>query len=405
MASHGGRGRSLPVRAGIGLRSPHVAEVLATRPAVPWLEVHPENYLGGGPAVRALEAIRRDYPVVASRRRAVGRQRRWGGPPASRADPEPRGPVRARPRLGAPRLEPGRGRLPESPPPAALHGGVASPLSAATSTWSRRPSAGASSSRTPPATSDSPPPRSRRPSSSQRSPRRTGCGLLCDVNNVYVTAQNLGLDPVAYLAALPADLVAEIHLAGHSVERRRRPDAPDRRPRLAGRRRRSGPSTSDALRRFGAVPTLVEWDTEVPPLEVLLAEAGRADARLCERWTMRPLPELQADFASAILREDAGPSRASIVADGLAARGSGPGLPEPRLLEPDRGARDDVSGGVPARGPAVLRLRGGPLHPAPSARRARASSSTARRSPTSSRRSRPAPATRTCRTSRGSSGR
>ena len=56
--------RSLPARAGIGLRSPHVAEVLATRPALPWFEVHPENYLGGGPAGRALETIRRDYPLA-----------------------------------------------------------------------------------------------------------------------------------------------------------------------------------------------------------------------------------------------------------------------------------------------------------------------------------------------------
>ena len=56
-------GQRLPARAGIGLRGPHVAEVLATRPALPWLEVHPENYLGGGPAARALLAIRRDYPV------------------------------------------------------------------------------------------------------------------------------------------------------------------------------------------------------------------------------------------------------------------------------------------------------------------------------------------------------
>src|SRR5262245_10127210 len=54
---------SLPARAGIGLRRPHVDEVLATHPALAWLEVHPENYLGGGPAVRALAAIRRDYPV------------------------------------------------------------------------------------------------------------------------------------------------------------------------------------------------------------------------------------------------------------------------------------------------------------------------------------------------------
>ena len=50
-------------RAGIGLRSPHVAEVIATRPAVAFLEIHAENYMGGGPALAALERLRRDYPL------------------------------------------------------------------------------------------------------------------------------------------------------------------------------------------------------------------------------------------------------------------------------------------------------------------------------------------------------
>src|SRR5262245_17945878 len=63
-AAAGGVGLGLPARAGIGLRSPHLAEVLATRPALPWLEVHPENYLGGGPTARALLALRRDYPIA-----------------------------------------------------------------------------------------------------------------------------------------------------------------------------------------------------------------------------------------------------------------------------------------------------------------------------------------------------
>ena len=53
-----------PARSGIGLRAPHVGEVLATRPPVGWLEVHAENYMGGGPALRDLERIRRDYPVA-----------------------------------------------------------------------------------------------------------------------------------------------------------------------------------------------------------------------------------------------------------------------------------------------------------------------------------------------------
>ena len=55
--------RALPSGAGIGLRAPHVGELLATRPAVPWLEVHPENYMSGGPALVLLEAVRREYPV------------------------------------------------------------------------------------------------------------------------------------------------------------------------------------------------------------------------------------------------------------------------------------------------------------------------------------------------------
>jgi uncharacterized protein (UPF0276 family) len=54
---------TIPARAGIGLRAPHVAEVMATRPAIAFLEVHTENYLGGGPAVAALERLRHDYPV------------------------------------------------------------------------------------------------------------------------------------------------------------------------------------------------------------------------------------------------------------------------------------------------------------------------------------------------------
>jgi hypothetical protein len=112
--------------------------------------------------------------------------------------------------------------------------------------------------------------------------RRTGCGLLCDVNNVHVTAQNLGLDPLAYLDALPRDAVAEIHLAGHSVN-----DADGQRLLIDDHGSPVGPAVwwlyEHALRRFGALPTLVEWDTDIPSLEVLLGEARQADARLLDR--------------------------------------------------------------------------------------------------------------------------
>lgn len=114
--------------------------------------------------------------------------------------------------------------------------------------------------------------------------RRTGCGILCDVNNVYVSAANHGFDASAYLAALPAAAIGEIHLAGHAVrqlEQGRTLCIDDHGSRVA-------PAVwalyAEALARFGAVPTLVEWDTDVPPLDVLLDEAARARARL-EAWT------------------------------------------------------------------------------------------------------------------------
>jgi uncharacterized protein (UPF0276 family) len=107
---------------------------------------------------------------------------------------------------------------------------------------------------------------------------RTGCGLLCDVNNVYVSACNHGFDAAAYLAALPASAVGEYHLAGHAVR-----SLPDGTPlRIDDHGSPVGEAVwslyARALRRFGARPTLVEWDTDVPPLGTLLAEAARADA-------------------------------------------------------------------------------------------------------------------------------
>jgi len=104
---------------------------------------------------------------------------------------------------------------------------------------------------------------------------RSGCALLLDVNNVYVNAHNLGVDAEAYLAGLPAGSVREIHLAGHA---------------------RSGDLLIDdhgskvcdevwqlyrrALARFGPLPTLIEWDTDIPALETLVAESQRADRLL-----------------------------------------------------------------------------------------------------------------------------
>lgn len=105
---------------------------------------------------------------------------------------------------------------------------------------------------------------------------RTGCGILCDVNNICVSAHNHGWDASAYLAALPVDLVGEIHLAGHSI--RSLTDGSTLRIDDHGSEVSAEVWTlyREALARFGAVPTLIEWDNDVPPLDVLLREAATA---------------------------------------------------------------------------------------------------------------------------------
>jgi len=111
---------------------------------------------------------------------------------------------------------------------------------------------------------------------------RTGCGILCDVNNIYVSAANHGWDPSAYLAALPPAAIGEIHLAGHSV----RELGNGRVLRIDDHGSRVIPVVwalyAKALARFGAVPTLIEWDTDIPAVEVLLGEASRAAMLLQE---------------------------------------------------------------------------------------------------------------------------
>lgn len=103
--------------------------------------------------------------------------------------------------------------------------------------------------------------------------RRADCGILLDVNNVYVSARNHGFDAETYLEGIPIDRVGQFHLAGHSDHGTHLLDTHD------------GPVCADvwelyrvAVRRFGPKATLIEWDEHVPELEVLLAEAARARA-------------------------------------------------------------------------------------------------------------------------------
>jgi hypothetical protein len=259
---------------GIGLRAPHVDAVIATRPRVAWLEVHAENYLGGGPARRALEAIRADYPLALH---AVGLSLGTAGP------------------LDAGHLHRLRRLIDEVEPALvsehlswSVAGGVylnhllplpyteeslavvCEHVSRAQDALGRvilveNPSAYLRFAHSTIA----------EPHFLAEIVRRTGCGLLCDVNNVHVSAHNLGFDAVEYLDALPVAAIGEIHLAGHGAN-----DADGRTILIDDHGSRVAPDVwrlyAHVLARVGACPALVEWDTDIPPLEVLLEEARHA---------------------------------------------------------------------------------------------------------------------------------
>jgi hypothetical protein len=104
--------------------------------------------------------------------------------------------------------------------------------------------------------------------------RRTGCGILCDVNNIYVSARNFRFDPMTYLEALPIEAIGEIHLAGYHVAEDVDILIDDHGSRVV---EPVWELYDAALRRFGPVPTLIEWDTNLPALEVLLDEAHHAE--------------------------------------------------------------------------------------------------------------------------------
>jgi uncharacterized protein len=270
--------QGVPARTGIGLRTPHVAEVVATRPALPWLEVHPENYMGGGSLARALQTVRQDYPLSFH---AVGLSLGSSGGVDRRHLDRIRALVdRFEPALVSEHLAWSQAagvylnHLLPLPYTEESIASVCRNLDEVQTVLGRRVLVENPSAYLRFATSAIP-----EAQFLAELVLRTGCGLLCDVNNVYVTARNLGLDPVAYLDALPAEAVEEMHVAGHSAN-----ETDGRTVFIDDHGSPVAPAVwalyEHAIRRFGAVPTLVEWDTEIPALEVLLAEARQADTRL-----------------------------------------------------------------------------------------------------------------------------
>ncbi|MGH8149765.1 MAG: MNIO family bufferin maturase [Steroidobacteraceae bacterium] len=271
--------RPIPARAGIGLRFQHHQAVIQTRPDIAWLEVHTENYMGGGAPLAYLEAIREHYPLSLH----------GTGLSLGSAD-----------ELDAVHLERVR-RAIERLEPAF----VSEHLS-----WSVIGGHYVADLLPLPMTEEALEVFCRHVDQAQRCLRRqilienpstylrfrhssipeweflatvakrTGCGILCDVNNIFVSAANHGWDSMTYLEALPPAAVAEIHLAGHSV----RQLEGGRTIRIDDHSCRVGAEVwslyEAALAYLGPVPTLIEWDTNIPPIDVLLEEAGKASVRL-----------------------------------------------------------------------------------------------------------------------------
>ncbi|MGA2042723.1 MAG: DUF692 domain-containing protein [Roseiarcus sp.] len=272
----------LPDRAGAGLKPEHIGEILRDRPELGFFEIHAENYMGaGGPPHHRLEAIRSLYPVSLH---GVGLS--IGSPGPLDRDHLARLAALAR------RYEPGlfsehlawsshdEGFLNDLLPLPYTEETLATVcdhIDQVQETMAR------------PMLLENPSTyvlfeESTIPETDflREIARRTGCGLLLDVSNVLVSATNHGFDPCAYIAAFPLERVGEIHLAGfaEAEDDAGHPiliDAHDSpvRERVWGLYR-------DVVARRGPVPTLVEWDNDVPLWPVLRDEARRAEAAMAQ---------------------------------------------------------------------------------------------------------------------------
>jgi uncharacterized protein (UPF0276 family) len=266
--------RDMPPTAGLGLKPQHYDDALAASADGLWFEVHPENYMSaGGPRLAALQAVRERRPISLH---GVGLSL------AADADPDTEH-LAALKRL-VDRFEPfvvsehlawstHRGThqpdlLPFPRTQAAL-ARIAGNIDRMQDALGRRVLVENPSLYLPLTGHDL-----GEVEFLKALVNRTGCGLLVDVNNVFVSARNLGYAAEAYLDALPAEAVGEIHLAGHGVDEGGSNllidthGAPIAEPVWALYRR--------LIRRIGPRPTLIERDDDVPAFDVLMAERNRA---------------------------------------------------------------------------------------------------------------------------------
>lgn len=268
--------------AGIGLRTPHYQQILAELPAVSFLEVHSENFFGdGGQPLKYLARFRQDYPISTH---GVGLS-------LGSTDPLDREHLRKLKRL-IDAIDPvlvsehlcwagvdGRclnDLLPLPYTPEALDWVVS--RIGETQDFLKRPILVENVSSYLQFTGSTIP----EWEFVHEVSRRAGCRILLDINNIYVNAVNHDFDALAYLDAIEPDRVGEIHLAGFQDTGELLIDT-------------HGAAVSDevwalyeyATARFGQRPTLIEWDTDIPALGVLLAEADKANRILAARLSGR----------------------------------------------------------------------------------------------------------------------
>ena len=273
----------IPARAGVGLKPEHYRDIVDSTPDVGWFEVHPENYMGaGGPPHHMLEWVRARYPLSLH---GVGLS--IGG--AGRLDRTHLTRLKAL----AERYEPGLfsehlawsthegaylGDLLPLPYREETLAHVARHVDETQEIIGRRMLIENPSTYVRFAESDM----------SEIEflgalAARTGCGLLLDVNNVFVSATNHDYGATAYIDAFPIDHVGEIHLAGYAETEDDNGD-----PLLIDAHDRAVLDEvwqlyERAINRAGAVPTLIEWDSDIPPWPVLFEEALRAERIMADR--------------------------------------------------------------------------------------------------------------------------
>jgi hypothetical protein len=271
---------TLPCIAGIGLRAPHYGEVLQKLPKLGWVEVHSENFFGGGSSLHTLLKVREHYPVSlhgvgmglastapldqqhlsalhrlceAVQPAAVSEHLCWNSAPDKAGNdlmvindllPFPytqEALSHVANRVAQVQEKLGRQLLVEN---------LSSYLSFSHSEMTEGEFLAELT-------------------------RRSGCGILFDVENLYVNARNLGVDAEVFIKTIPAEAVQEYHLAGYSVMDSCLVDTHDH------------PVYPEvwqlyefALRHIGPRPTLIEWDSDIPALPVLMGEAAKAQQRM-----------------------------------------------------------------------------------------------------------------------------